>query len=164
MRHCAWRRSFFREACGVQARLNHPQDGVARNHADDVALLENGHLVDVLGLHALENAHDRLGRRDPVDAVQRNHGGLDGSVGPFVARDALDLMQSDEADGHAVAGDDVAAAAGAQNFLDIIFEGNIARDGGHVGGHDVAGTETGEGVADGNLVVGFLRGREGTSR
>lgn len=53
---------FFGKAGVVQASLNHAENRIAGNHADDVALLQHGHLIYVLALHAFEDAHDRLMR------------------------------------------------------------------------------------------------------
>ena len=43
------------DVADLQAGLEHAQDGVAVDHADDVFVGDYGHLVDVLALHALQD-------------------------------------------------------------------------------------------------------------
>ena len=40
----------------LQARLQDVQDGVARDHPYDCAVCHDWHLIDVFGLHALQDA------------------------------------------------------------------------------------------------------------
>jgi sugar lactone lactonase YvrE len=46
----------------LQAGLQHAQDGVAIDHADNVFVGNYGHLVDVFALHALQDCQRRLPR------------------------------------------------------------------------------------------------------
>ena len=43
------------DVADLQACLQHAQDGVAVDHADDVFVGNYGHLVDVFALHALQD-------------------------------------------------------------------------------------------------------------
>jgi hypothetical protein len=45
----------FGEMAELEAGLQHAQDRVASDHADDVAFRYYGHLVNILTLHALQN-------------------------------------------------------------------------------------------------------------
>jgi hypothetical protein len=71
----------------LQARLQDVQDGVAGDHAYDCAVGYYRHLIDVFGLHALQDAQRGLVGGGAVGAVEGHHHGLDGSVGPLVAGD-----------------------------------------------------------------------------
>src|SRR5580704_19280387 len=106
----------------LEARLQHAQDSVASDHADDVAFRYYGHLVNILTLHALQNGKRRLCRRGGMDAVERQHHRLDGGVRPFVARNHARGMQSDESDGADRTSYDVNAAPGSQHFVYIFFD------------------------------------------
>ena len=144
----------------LQARLQDVQDGIAGDHAYDGAVCYHRHLIDVFGLHALQDAQRGLVWRCAVGAIEWHHHGLNGSVGPLVARNGARGGQRDEADGAPGAGDDVAAAPGAQNLMHVIIHGDVAFDRGHVLGHDVAGADARERVAHGDLRVAFARGAQ----
>jgi len=59
--------------------------------------------------------------------------------------------------GRPAPGDDMATAAGAQNFVDVVLHGHVARDGGNIARHDVGSADVGERVAHGYLHQAFLR-------
>jgi hypothetical protein len=44
-----------RDVADLQAGLQHTQNGVAIDHADDVFVGDYGHLIDVFALHAVED-------------------------------------------------------------------------------------------------------------
>ena len=91
--------------------------------------------------------------------------GLNGGVGPLVARNGSSDVEGDEADGSARAGDDVKSRAGAQDFVDVFVDRHIAGDSGNVARHDVAGANADQSVLHSHLRVAFLRcAEEGTSR
>ena len=64
------------DAAQLKPGLEKSKDRVARDHPDDVPLGEDRHLVDVFVLHAIENAEGSLVGRSAVDAVERQHDGL----------------------------------------------------------------------------------------
>ena len=97
----------FGEMAGLEARLEDAENRVAPDHADDVAVGEDGHLVDVLFLHALEDVQHGLFGQRGMDAIDRDHHGLDRGVGPLIARYGARRVEGDEADRRARAGDDV---------------------------------------------------------
>ena len=51
----------------------------------------------------------------------------------------------------------MATAAGAQNFVDVVLHGHVARDGGNIARHDVRSADVRERVAHGYLHQAFLR-------
>jgi len=71
---------------GLEARLQDAQDSVARDHPNDVILGDDRHLIDVLGLHALEDGQGGLVGSSGVDLIDGQHHGLNGCVGALVAR------------------------------------------------------------------------------
>jgi hypothetical protein len=66
----------FGEAAQLEPGLEKAKDRVARDHPDDMPFGGDRHLVDVLLLHAIENTDDGLVGRSAVDAIQRQHDGL----------------------------------------------------------------------------------------
>jgi hypothetical protein len=80
--------SLRRKVAELQARLQDVQDGVARDHAYDCAICHYGHLIDVFGLHALQDAQSGLVWGGAVGAVEGHHHSLNRSVGPLFARDS----------------------------------------------------------------------------
>ena len=145
------------EVAGLNASLKDAEDGIARDHPYDVAFGDDGHLVDVFRLHALEDAEGGFVRQSGMDAINGEHRGLDGCVGPLVARDNSHGFESNQADGFAGAENNMAAETGAQHFMDVVFEGDVARYGGDVVGHDVFGAHAGERIANRHLRNTFLR-------
>ncbi len=69
-------------------------------------------------------------------------------------------MHIHHADEAVVGEDQMAAAAGAQDFGAVLFERNVASDGGNFMAHHVGGAQTGERLTEGYLGDTFLRGGE----
>src|ERR1700689_1316074 len=92
-----------------------------------------------------------------MNALERHHYRLDRSVGPFFSRQRARGVQSGKAHGAARAGDDMATSAGAQNFMDVVLHGHVARDGGNIARHDIGSADVRERMAHGYLHQTFLR-------
>ncbi len=58
------------------ARSDHPEDGLACDHAHHGAIGYHRHLVDVIALHALEQGQHGFFGRSPADLLARDHRGL----------------------------------------------------------------------------------------
>src|ERR1700691_2140720 len=95
-----------------------------------------------------------------MNALERHHYRLDRSVGPFFSGQRARGMQSGKAHGATRAGDDMATAAGAQNFVDVVLHGHVARDGGDIARHDVGIAGVSEGGTHRVLQQAFLRGAQ----
>src|SRR5580658_4533800 len=95
-----------------------------------------------------------------MDAVERQHHSLDGSVSPFVARNHARGMQSDESNGADWTSYDVNAAPGSQHFVYIFFDGHVAGDRGDIVGHKIGRAYVRERAAHGDLQETFLSGAE----
>lgn len=145
------------------ARAHDAENGIASDHSDDVsgAIVgtgDDGHLVDVGGEKAFEEAEERFVWRGPEDALAWDHHGLHGVVRPFVARDGIEPVDVHHADQAIFGDDEMAAAASAQNFGAILFERDGAADGGNFVAHDVGGAQASKSFANRGLRDAFLRG------
>ena len=151
---------------GIQFRavLYHAQNRVARDHANDVTAIRSAayhrHLVDVRGQQAFEQAQERLFRRGPQNMFTRDHGGLDGIVGPLFARDGVEHVNVHHANEAVVCQDEMAAPASAKNFGTVFLERNMAADRGNFLAHNVGGAQPSKRFPYSNLGDAFLSGVE----
>src|SRR5204863_73134 len=105
-------------AAKLGARLHHAEDGIARDDANNLrrAFLRaahHGHLVHVRAQEPFQQTQEWFFRRRPQNFLPRDHGGLDGVVGPLVARNRVEGVDIHHPDEAVVVDHQVAAAAGA---------------------------------------------------
>src|SRR5208282_6561505 len=153
-----WRLS---DVAYLEAGLQEAEDGVAGDHADDVVVRDDRHLVDVLALHALENAHGGFFWRGGVDFVHGQHHGLNRSVLPLVAGDGAGCAERHQPYRGAGSGHHVATAARPQHLVYIFVDGHVASYCGDVAGHDVFCADACEHVPNGDARGALLcRGQQ----
>src|SRR6266481_4671436 len=141
-------RDYRAQLCPV---LHDTQDGIARNHADDVgtAILRpahHRHLVDVGGQQALEQPEERFLRGSPQNTLARNHGGLYRVVSPFFSWHGIEHVDVHHAHEALAMENQMAAAARSQNLGAVFFKRYLPLDSRYFMAHNISRTEARKGI------------------
>jgi hypothetical protein len=101
----------------LQMRTDDPQQMIAADEPQDLAIAHYWHLAYVSFVHEREHiAHLRV-RWDPTELCYRDHRLADGSVSPGRPRDTFHLMDSDQAEQLTIGGDEKTPPPGREDVV-----------------------------------------------